>query len=116
MTNGNTGPKRGGARLKVRSDDRRGGSRKKVRDDDQRGGKRKSAGRERSDTAMVTTLQISVDARDKLDDIVSARQQVQPTATRRQVVENMIAAAYAELDAMWQDMAEAAEEVDSGVV
>lgn len=104
----NPGPKRGGARPKVRPDDMRGGARRKMRADDDRtnnGGARKRAGRPRGDNA-TSTVAIGAEYQDMLDSIVAQRRSVQPTATRRGIVEGWIAEQYAALDEMWQEAAE----------
>ena len=91
----NPGPKRGGARPKVRADDGRSNN----------GGARKRAGRPRGDNA-ASTVQISAEHQLMLDSIVAQRRSVQPSATRRGIVEGWIAESYAALDEMWQECAE----------
>ncbi len=91
----NPGPKRGGARPKVRPDDGRNGN----------GGARKRAGRPRGDNA-ASIVQISAEHQLMLDSIVAQRRSVQPTATRRGIVEGWIAESYAALEQMWQEAAE----------
>lgn len=91
----NPGPKRGGARPKVRADDGRS----------RNGGARKHAGRPRGDNA-ASTVQISAEHQLMLDSIVAQRRSVAPSTTRRGVVEGWIAEQYAALDQMWQEAAE----------
>lgn len=105
----NPGPKRGGARPKVRADDMRGGARPKIRTDDNRAGnggaRTGKAGRPRGDN-VTSTVQISAEHQLMLDSIVAQHRSVQPDATRRQIVEGWIAESYAALEQMWQECAE----------